>query len=154
MSPEKVTRKVVEIRGDLADRVAKIAKEQNISDREAMDFIAKGEQTQIVSYFPSAFTKMIKKDLDSVDRNERVLAYQEISDASIAARNAQELTNSIKRGGLIDEKIIVEHERVITEKSKQEYYRSRDIDSQDRKEIRRIALEERQRLAGEKERGK
>jgi len=160
MSDPKTKRKVVAITGDLAARVSELSKKNDISDREALELIAKGEQTEIVEYFPTAFTKMIKKDLDSVDRNERVLAYQEISDAANAARSAQELTNSIEKMKLIKTtvdlqlaKIGTEAERKITEKSKQDYYRSRDIDSQDRKEIRNIAIEERKRLAEEKERG-
>jgi len=149
-----------EISGELFDRVEKLSKEKGISKREALDSIVKGENTSITTFFPVEFTSKLQQELIGTDRNERVLAYQEIGDAANAAKNAQQLKNEIKKGDLIDltgellsNKILTEKERLITEKSKQDYYRSRDIDSQDRKEIRRIAIEERTRLAGEKGRG-
>jgi len=55
--------KSVEISGELYARADKLAKEKGISKKEAMDLIAKGEQTSISAFFPEEFTEMIKEDL-------------------------------------------------------------------------------------------
>jgi len=159
MPPDKRPRRVAEISGELYDRIEKMSKEKNISHKEAMDLIAKGENTSITTFFPVEFTSKIQEELIGTDRNVRVLAYQEIGDAANAATHAQKLKNEIKKADLIDltgellsNRILTEKERLITEKSKQDYYRSRDVDSQDRKTRREEGDRLKEQIQSEKQR--
>ena len=156
----KTGRVVVDIKGELAAKVVKTSIDKGISQAEALDLIAKGDQTVITTFFPNEFTKMIKDDLGGVDQNKRKLAYQEITQMADAQTSIHKMKEAEQGIELMKERQITEKskrslnaEREKTENAKQDYYRSRDIDSQDRKEIRRIAQEERKRLAEEKERG-